>query len=113
MTGQVRSGEDQSLLSLLGVSQGLRLLQSLREVVTPGLGQQEGEEPDDDGSAAHDDEGKEGGDGVEVGDGGGQQGAHPGHGGAHPHGRVSDGSVEQLSCNQCMTISKISPVEKH
>ena len=81
----------------LGFRESLRLLKSLGEVVTSGLGQEEGEEADNDGATAHDDEGKEGGHRVEVSDGGGQQSANPGHGGAHPHRGVSDRSVEQFS----------------
>ena len=90
--------EDQSLFSLLGFPEGLGLLQSLGQVVASGLGQQEGEEADNDGAPAHDDEGKEGGHGVKVGDGWSQQSSYPGHRGAHPHSRVSDRSVEQFSC---------------
>ena len=91
--------EDQSLFSLLGFPEGLGLLQSLGQVVASGLGQQEGEEADNDGAPAHDDEGKEGGHRVEVSNGGGQQSANPGHRGAHSHRGVSDRGVEQFSYN--------------
>ena len=75
----------------------LGLLQCLWQVVASCLREEEGQQTHHDGPATHDDEGKEGGHGVQVGDGGGQQGAHTGHGGAHTHGRVTDGSVEQFS----------------
>ena len=75
----------------------LGLLQCLWQVVASRLREEEGQQTHHDGPATHDDEGEEGGHGVQVGDGGSQQGAHTGHGRAHPHGGVTDWSVEQFS----------------
>ena len=53
------------------------------DALTSGFWEEECKDADNDGGAAHDEEGEPGRHGVQVGDGGGQQRAQPGQGGAH------------------------------
>ena len=72
-----------SLLLLLLGAERHGLLHGGGQLAAPGLGQEEGEDADDDGGAAHDHEGEEVCHGVQVRDGGGQQRAQAGQRGAH------------------------------